>query len=265
MDAEQARPLRLVGGDHDVAHITDQLRRTLDGMGEAIVTDAAAREAAAVLDGLAELRRGAEGDRDERKRQLWGAVAQARADLNAAGAPAAAPPRPSSAVVTAVERAVTAVEEAEARARKKLAKPSAFKRHIEAKRELEHLLDVHGYADLAQYRAALDGTSAAPPVDRSEAEATLAAAEAAWEAFLAEPPTALAGGPELDALRARGYRALGRVVDDGELQVELARLVDAHRRQAAGADQLRQLLEGAGIAAGADPVAVATLVVRAAG
>lgn len=189
--------------------------------------------------------------RDERKLALWGDLARARADHKRYEAGIVdRPPRPSRATITALERLHQDLVEAEAAARRKLAGPAAFKRFVALRRQLEGMVADAGGSSYEELVASAADDQSSSGDDLASAAARLAQAEAAWAAFEGESQAVLPNGAEGDAIRARGYRLLGEVVEDEELIARLGRAVELGERRQAAMVLLSAALHDVGLAPG---------------
>lgn len=244
----------------EVARHADRIRLALATLDDGVAPTTGADEIEAVAGELASLAATAPTDRAEAKRQRWGAVATAQAELkrlDAVGPRSAA--TVSAAALAHLESLHAEREAAEAKARSPLSGSRAFKRFVQLRRQEEQAFAAAGVESIDQARAAADttGDAEAAQAERRRAERTLAAAEAAWAAFEDRPDEVLPSGPAADAVRARAYQALGAVVADEDLAPEL----DRAARRARDAEAARTLLESAirslGLAPGDDPVGVA--------
>lgn len=252
------RPFPLVdaGGDGTGDAIAERIRFALGELerlgGEAVDGGSAASLAA----DIARLVETSSDELDGTKRELWGAVAHARAALRARserGGPVAVAPRARDRLVNLHEEVVAA----EAKAQRKLSAPSAYRKLIEAKKALATALEEHGYLSYDDLEAAMSQVQN----NESEEELTrritqeLAAAEAVWAAFEASDPAALPVGVKGDALRARAYRLLGHVVPDVELRRQLDEIVAHGHRQINATQVLEGALRDAGVDPGDDAIA----------
>jgi hypothetical protein len=214
-----------------------RMRVALDELTAADADLSASVGAAELLAQMAELVADHDAGRDERKRQLWGAVAEARAARKRAELARSGQDHqgPSAAMLARLRTLHQARLEAEDKARRKLAAPGAFRRFAEARRDEERALADAGFGSWDELEAAArgEGPEADTPPVVFDPE-VLARAEAAWAAFEAEVPGQLPGTPEADALRNRAYRLLGAVVADDDLVPRLEeRAANSERRRAA--------------------------------
>lgn len=273
MNDEAARRFRVVepepsGSEQPSPNVTDVARRirfALDELARVDVDAEAGRQARILLEDVARLAEVDVDSFDDRKRALWADVANARTAVRRVQLPVDDAPAVSARLVARIRELEAAVEEAQAKANRKLASPNAYRKLIEAKKALASALADTGFETVED----LEAEAGRPrEVETPEAQVrrrrdALEAAEAAWAEFEAHEPGAIPIGTDGDALRARAYRVLGEVVDDAEL---LDRLADLDARGRRGADALA-VLEGALRDAGFEPredaVALGELYLRA--
>jgi hypothetical protein len=211
-----------------------------------------------LLHELAQLRGSAQGVFEQRRIELWGQVVAARtayADtLNGTAMPNNLDAQAGLAQAEAEQREV---DDAEAKARKSLSGPSAFKRYAVAKRKLAETLDRFGVTSIEELRMLIGGLYEASPATLAEAAHAVAVAEAAFNNAGPAGQGDLPPTNEADAFRARAYRVIGRIVTDAELEPALQAL--AHNRHIAdqAKAQVAVALGGLGIPAGDDPVTAA--------
>ena len=263
---DSARPFRLVASaspaqrsatfDRDDVAIAERVRFALGELRRVAVDPVAGRAAEALLEDLERLVEEHAGAYEGTKRDLWAAVANGRAALRAQrerGAPVVISPR----VRDRMQALRDAVRAAEAKAQRKMAAPSAYRKLIEARRALTAALEEHGFATGEDFDAAIDKApreTSDELIGRIKRE--LAAAEAAWAEFESSDAGALPGGTQADALRARGYQLLGRVVTDDVLRRQLDELATRGRRRASAQLVLEDALRDAGFEPGEDALAL---------
>jgi hypothetical protein len=255
-----ARPV-----DPSAADIAVRIRFALDELERVDVSAAAGRQAGELLADIAHLTEADAESFEGRKRELWAAVANARTAVRREQATLEVGPVVPPRLVERIHELDDSVGAAQAKANRKLASPNAYRKLIEAKKDLAAALAEAGFEtvedlDLA---ASVERQVEAPEAQVRRIREELVAAEAAWAEFEAQDPGALPAGTEGDALRARAYRVLGEVVDDAELH---QRLTDLEARGRRGADALAVLegaLRDAGFDPGEDAVALGQLYLRA--
>ncbi|MEL6893780.1 MAG: hypothetical protein AAFP84_19465, partial [Actinomycetota bacterium] len=166
----------------------------------------------------------------------WARLTNARqtyADVLAAASTAPAGPAPAGqAELAEAEQLQEELAEAEARARRPMSGPGAFKKFAAARRQFELFLAEHGATSLEELRSR--GQAAAAPISRQVAADQLAAAEQQWQVIERTPAaTGLPDSPAADAFRIRVYRLVRSVVDDAAIEPELRRRATAGERDPA--------------------------------
>jgi hypothetical protein len=231
--------------------------------GQASVDPVAAMTAQQLLDELRALRVGAPDQLEERRRQAWQRVVAARSAYKRVLDGGATMPVASvnAADLSRIEQESRDLDEAERKARKSLSGPSAFKKFAAARRQLEASLAAFGVATIDELRQL--ATSAVPsgPRTLSEASDAVAVAEQEWTLLEHQGADALLDSPAADAVRARAYRLLGRVVGDDMLEAELRRIADGSKSNEHATARIAAALGALGVPAGDDPVTAGRAVV----
>lgn len=232
---------------------------TLEALGPSTaVPQTAVLEMEAISAELVVQREAAPDGRAEQKRQLWGAVATARAELKRLEGAVTATTAVSGASLAALEALQAERDAAEARARRPMSGGRAYKAFVAARRKLEAALAEAGVASIEEARAAARPADAGELDEaRRRAEQHVAEAERAWQAFEDRAGGWLPRDAEGEALRARAYRALGEVVDDDDLEWRLAGAIDLARQRHAATVLLESAIRAIGLAPGEDPASVA--------
>jgi hypothetical protein len=238
-----------------------------DAMGGREVTPQVATEARLLLGEFAELRARPPQSTHELTNVAWSRVVDARKAYRAlldGRDPTALTSNVAPVHLTEAQALKSEMEDAEAKARRPMSGPGAFKKFATARRRLEAYLAEFGVtsfeelASMTQQLAVTDG-----PRTLQEAADAVARAEAMWMEFeKVGTSTALPSTPETDGFRVRAYRLIGGVVDDAEIERSLQVLAAGPSSPQAALDRMRFALQALGIPADVDPVSNARALQR---
>jgi hypothetical protein len=231
-----------------------------DASGGREVTAEIAAEARTLISEFTALRSRTPQSSQELTNVAWTRVVEARKAYRSLldgrdASPSASSSNVAAVHITEAQALKLEMEQAEAKARRPMSGPGAFKKFATARRQLETYLAEFGVTSFEELESMTQHLAVAEgPRTLQEAAEAVARAEAMWMEFeRAGESTALPSTPESDGLRVRAYRLIG-VVDDSEIERSLHVLAAGPSSPQAALDRMRFALQALGIPADIDPV-----------